>query len=380
MFLPCNEPPIVRWSSPQPARAAVADSSLASDQRSRRPAASLLSWLALLALGCVASQSTEGGGERTTAATVMEETSAGPDTLAVQHWPLGPRTLEAQLKTGRLEILSERYAGAGLTGASRVELRLLDLDRTIIAKWKRVPPFLDTVNNSPRREIAAYEVQKLVLEPEDYVVPTSVLRCVPASLFPEPRKHPSGPLPGSSCELGVFSVWMQNVTLPDILFDPERFEREPRYARHLGNFNLATYLMRHLDGRRGNFLVSTNEADRRVFAVDNGVAFGGIWYNWFVQNWHRIRVPALPRDGVERLERVRQNDLEALAVVAQLRKGDHGIWTPTPPGPAFDEDDGARLQGSFVQFGLTDDEIEDLSERIEDLVEEVEEGDTELLP
>jgi len=76
----------------------------------------------------------------------------------VAHWPLEPPTLEEQLATGRIEILSERYAGAGMTGASRVELRLLDLDRTITVKWKRVPPFLDTLNNSPRRELAAYEV------------------------------------------------------------------------------------------------------------------------------------------------------------------------------------------------------------------------------
>jgi hypothetical protein len=297
----------------------------------------------------------------------------------VEHWPLDPQTLEVQLTTGRLEILSERYAGAGMTGASRVELRLLDLDRTITAKWKRVPPFLDTLNNSPRRELAAYEVQKLVLEPEDYVVPTSVMRCVPASLFPEPRKHSSGPLPRSSCELGVFSVWIENVTLPDVLFDPERFEREPRYARHLGNFNITTYLIRHLDGRKGNFLVSKNEGDRRVFSVDNGVAFGGIWYNWFVKNWHRIHLPSLPADSMGRLKGLRESDLDSLAVVAEMQDDD-GMWRPSPPGPPLDEDKGVRLKDTVIQFGLTEDEIEGLYERIEDLVEDVEEGDIGLLP
>lgn len=297
----------------------------------------------------------------------------------VANWPLDPRTLEEQLATGPIEILSERYAGAGMTGASRVELRLLDLDRTITAKWKRVPPFLDTLNNSPRRELAAYEVQKLVLEPEDYVVPTSVMRCIPASDFPEPRKHSSGPLPRSSCELGVFSVWIENVTLPDVLFDPERFEREPRYARHLGNFNITTYLIRHLDGRKGNFLVSTNETDRRVFSVDNGVAFGGIWYNWFVKNWHRIHVPALPSDSMGRMKRLRERDLDSLAVVAEMRDAADGIWLPTAPSAPLDEDKGAQLKDAIVQFGLTEDEIEDLYDRIEDLVDDVEDGDIGLL-
>jgi hypothetical protein len=297
----------------------------------------------------------------------------------VAHWPLDPPTLEEQLATGRIEIHSERYAGAGMTGASRIELRLLDLDRTITVKWKRVPPFLDTLNNSPRRELAAYEVQKLFLEPEDYVVPTSVLRCVPPSSFPEPGKHSSGPLPGSNCELGVFSFWLENVTLPDVLFDPQRFDRDPRYARHLGNFNLTTYLIRHLDGRTGNFLASTNEADRRVFSVDNGVAFGGIWYNWFVKNWHRIYVPSLPADSMRRLKGLRESDLDFLAVVAEMKDED-GMWLPTPPGPPLDEDKGARREGAIVQFGLTEDEIKDLHERIEDLVEDVEEGDIGLLP
>jgi len=299
---------------------------------------------------------------------------SGGSTEPVEHWRLDPLTLETELASGRIEILSERYAGAGLTGASRVELRLLDQGLTVSAKWKPVPLFLDGINNSPRKEIAAYHVQKLVLEPEDYVIPTSVARCIPAAEFPSPTKHSKGTLPDSNCELGIFSVWLENVTVPDMLLDSDRFEREAAYARHLGNFNLVTYLIRHHDGRRGNFLVSTNESDRRVFAVDNGVAFSGIWYNWFVPNWNRIRVPAIPEDAIEKLRQIRELDLEPLAVVAEFHRDPNGGWSPRPSGIALDEDDGARLEGSVFQLGLTEDEIEDLYKRIEDLVEDVQGG------
>ncbi len=298
----------------------------------------------------------------------------------VRHWPLDPGTLETALRSGPIEIVSERYAGAGLTGASRVELRLLDREETIAVKWKPMPARLDGINNSPRKEIAAYEVQKLVLDPQDYVVPTSVARCIPASAFPDPSRHSKPTLPGSRCELGVLSLWLENVTLPDPLLDLERFRLDEVYARHLGHFNLVTYLIHHQDGRRGNFLVSTDDRNRRVFSIDNGVAFSGIFYNWFVQNWKRIRVPALPQDAIERLERIRPEDLEPLAVVAELRLGPDGIFRAVPPGPIRDREEGIRIDGPTIQLGLDEDEIEDLWERIEDLLEEIREGDLGILP
>lgn len=303
-----------------------------------------------------------------------------PSRTPVRHWPLDPATLETVLRSGQIEIVSESYAGAGLTGASRLELRLLDHHETIAAKWKPMPTRLDGINNSPRKEIAAYEVQKLVLEPEDYVVPTSVARCLLPSAFPDPSRHSEATLPGSRCELGVLSLWLENVTLPDPLLDLERFRQDAVYARHLGRFNLVTYLIHHQDGRRGNFLVSTDDRNRRVFAIDNGVAFSGIFYNWFVPNWKHIRVPALPQRAIERLEQVRPVDLQPLAVVAELRLGPNGIFVPVPPGPIRERDEGVRIDGPTIQLGLDEDEIEDLWERIEELLEEIRDGDLGILP
>ena len=44
-------------------------------------------------------------------------------------------------------------------------------------------------------------------------------------------------------------------------------------------------------------------------------------------------------------------------------------------GPNIDEDDGIRYENGRLQFGLTEDEIEDTWERIEDLIEDVDEGE-----
>jgi len=63
-------------------------------------------------------------------------------------------------------------------GAKKLRLRFDD-GVEINVKWKRAPAEAEGWNNSPRREIAACEVQKLFLEPDDYVVPVSVPRCIP---------------------------------------------------------------------------------------------------------------------------------------------------------------------------------------------------------
>ena len=176
--------------------------------------------------------------------------------------------------------------------------------------------------------------------------------------------------------LGVLSLWLQDVTLPRPLLDNARFRSDPTYAFYRANFNLLTYVIKHHDGREGNFLESKDEARPQVFAIDNGVAFGGPWYNWFVPNWSEIRVPALRKASIDRLRKVGEEQLhEFLGVLAQLELGDDGIFRNVPLGDNLDDDDGVRLEGNTLQFGLTEEEIDDVWERIEDLIEDVDEGD-----
>lgn len=290
------------------------------------------------------------------------------------HWPIDPIRAEQILARGRLRILATEYAGRGVTGARRVELALFEPRIRITAKWKPSTRRLDAFNNSPRREIAAYEVQKLFLDPEDYVVPTSRLRCLRPGEFAGGRRIRETTVRGANCRIGVLSIWMQSVTLPEELLDRERFAHRPEYARRLADFNLAMYLIEHADGRRGNFLISTHGLPPRVFSVDNGVSFGGFLYNWFVPNWKKLRVPALREASVDRLRRLTYADVERLGVVAQLEWRRPGHLVNVPPTRNLDPDDGVRLEGDTIQIGLDEDEIEDLWERIEHLLDAVDQG------
>lgn len=307
---------------------------------------------------------------------------------SIQNWPAPPVELPTLIHQRRHSAVEINEVGAGTTGARKVTLKFPDRGIELDFKWKpMVPPrwvdalpfapgMLDGVNNSPRKEIAAWVIQELILDEADYVVPPSVAFCVPIEQASKTIPDSEPTLEGTRCVLGVLSLWLQNVTVPDVLLDPKRFQRDPVYAYYLANLNLLTYLVKHHDGREGNFMVSTDDERRRVFAIDNGVSFGGPWYNWFVANWNDIRVPALRRESVERLRDVTQDDLtNLLGILTELQLDEGGVLDAVEPGPNLDPDRGVRYQDGRLQFGLTRDEIEDVWERIEDLLEDVDEGE-----
>ena len=276
-----------------------------------------------------------------------------------------------------IEIVSDEGAGAGVTGARKVVIRLGDGEGEITLKTKRFPSSLDGTNNSPRRELASYAIQRFFLDPIDYVVPTYGVRCIP---IVEWKSRNSGSAPrvtGTECALVSYALWLQNVTLPDPLYDEQRFLTDARYAYHLANWNLLTYLVSHHDQRLGNVLVSKDDADRRVFAIDNGTTFSPFFFNWFYPpsfQWREIRIPAIPRNAVNRLRKLKEEDLDALGVILQLEADDVGILRIEAPGESIDPEDGVSVRGTTVQIGLTEDEIEDVWERIEDLLEEIDDG------
>jgi hypothetical protein len=182
-------------------------------------------------------------------------------------------------------------------------------------------------------------------------------------------------MPGARCVLGVLAVWIDPVTVPEPVFEPERFASDALYATRFGRFNLFTYLVEHEDGRSGNFLVSKPPDDFHIFAIDNGIAFGAIVKNWFVLNWNVIRIPAIPHLEIERLRRIGKKEIDQLGVVAEMKADSNGILQAVPPGPNRDPRHGTRVAEGWVQLGLTHDELEGLEERIEDLLERVDEGE-----
>lgn len=259
------------------------------------------------------------------------------------NWPVPPHEAERLVLHSRHKLVSEKSAGSGTTGAEKEVISFPDDGLVVGIKWKLMDPRrklysdrLDGINNSPRKELAAWRIQRLFLEPESYVVPFTTAYCVPMADAAEANREKGPTLEGSQCQLGVAALWLNDITLELPLLDPERFNGDYVYAYFLSNLNLFTYLAKHHDGRDGNFLVSKDPARRQAFSIDNGVSFGagfgGLFYNWFVANWNSIRVPALRAESVDRLRALESADLTAtLGVVSQLELDDQGIYRNVPP-------------------------------------------------
>jgi hypothetical protein len=292
------------------------------------------------------------------------------------NWSVLPEQAETVMSSGKLEIRGDQAAGAGVTGAHKLTIDFPELGKELVVKWKEAPQGLESWNNSPRRELAAYAVQKLFLDAEDYVVPPSVMRCLPLDDYRAAIDASHSPtLPGSTCVLGNLSLWLENVTVPDVLYDEARFATDANYAARMADFNLLTFIIDHKDGRRGNFVVSKDEGDRRVFSIDNGISFDAWIFNYFVKNWNDLRVPALRKKSVDRLRSVRQEQVEALAVVAELHRNGYGVLEPVEHGPPLSETNGARQREGVVQLGLIADEVDDVFEQIDEVIRAVDGGE-----
>ncbi len=310
-------------------------------------------------------------------------TESVPDKSAQDfaNWPVDPLKAARLMERAEYEILSMEAAGSGTTRPEKGEFLFPKTGDRFSVKGKLVPPALDGFNNSPRKELAAWRLQSLFLDPVDFTVPATILRCVPLERWMERHSDGTPVILGTTCMLAQVAIWMEDVTVPDNLYEEERFLNDVNYAYHLANFNIFAYLINLRDNRTGNVLVSMDESNRRVFAVDNGVAFGTIWYNWFyppTYSWRQIRVPALPRNSLDRLRRLRREDLDFLMVVSQLEADSDGILKTVQAGPPINPDEGVRREGTTVQFGLTADEVDDIWERIESLIERVDAGEIAL--
>jgi hypothetical protein len=295
----------------------------------------------------------------------------------LDSWRADPLTAERLIQHAKYEILSLEPAGSGTTRPEKGELLFSETGDRFSVKGKLAPSDLDGINNSPRKEIAAWKLQALFLDPVDFTVPSTAMRCAPVKKWNERHDGDVPTIPGTACMLWEAAIWLENVTVPDELYEEERFLNDVAYAYHLANFNIFAYLINLRDNREGNVLVSKDDDNRRVFAIDNGVAFGTIWYNWLyppTYAWRQIRVPALPQKSVDRLRKLQRSDLDFLMVVSQLEVDSEGILRSVDPGPPIDPNDGATFDGKAVQFGLTRNEIDAIWKRIEALIKKIDAG------
>jgi hypothetical protein len=301
----------------------------------------------------------------------------GPQAKAMpRNWPMAPSDVDYRLAFEDFTIQEVKSAGAGVTGAARFKIAFPD-GTVMKIKWKRFPETtLDGWNNSPRKEMAAYRIQRWLFDEEDYVVPTAVPRCLPLDLYKAADPAATASVPGSACVLGLEAVWMNDVKEADDLLEDidERVAKDPHFGAHLADFNLVTYLVDHRDGRDGNFLISTDPNDPRVFAIDNGIAFEGFPWNFFVRNWNTVRVPWLRRDPIERLRALPDEEIERLAALFDMELDAAGIYRLKQPSAPIDPKKGVRIVPGRIQLGLTAKEIAALKDRIHDLLADVDAG------
>jgi len=301
------------------------------------------------------------------------------------------RTLAAQESViGHPIPLVEQLFTAGDFSVTKIEGARVRGDRTyhswlrfeegtrLEAKIAPAAPGADEFNNRPRYEIGAYEIQKLFLEPEGYVVPPTLARCLPLEFArAEIGEHIVPTFDGWSTVLVVLQYWLsgveQNSRNVDEFLDTERFQSDDAYALHMANFNLLTYLIKHGDANAGNFFRATDPARPRVFTVDNGIALLSEESNRGTY-WSELHVERLPRVSVQRLRALSEQDYhDALGVLVEFEVRDTGT-TSVDPGENLDVEKGVRLSGTTLQLGLTHEEIRLVRQRAAALLKNVDEG------
>lgn len=287
--------------------------------------------------------------------------------------PAPAEALERQLATEPFRIVAAEISRPKAKGDITLKAEVsFSGNPPYRVKLRRADPGAETFNNRPRYDLAAYELQKLFLEPAEYVVPPTALRTMPvADLLPyAPEARPT--FRGSDEVLVVLQFWLQEVKVVADAYDPALFGSDPGYARHVGQLNVLTYLIEHGDANLGNFLASRAEHAPRVFSVDNGVAFA---HNESDRSdvWKYLRVPGLPADTIARLRSVTQDTLQQeLGVLAQWRL-DGGRWIAEPPGANLAPQRGVRQKDGVIQLGLTKSEIAQLDRRRVLLLRQVDE-------
>lgn len=283
--------------------------------------------------------------------------------------------IERRLVHDEFEIF--RFSDLRFEGdiGKRVILKYPDV-KYVQAKWRRALKGGHQFNNAPRYEIAAYQIQKLFLDENEYVVPPTVCRVFPMIQYKaiEPDARPTFNKP--DMVLVLLQYWLDQVTPRDV-YDKKRFESDSLYAKHFANTNILTYLIRHSDSNEGNLLISSAASNPRVFTVDNGVAFRSEESDRGTK-WRSIIVKKLPKKTIDRLREITPEALhKALGVVAQIEIKD-GIIKPATPTENIDAKKGVRRNDSIIQLGLTKLEIERVTRRLKNLLEKVDERKYEL--
>lgn len=291
---------------------------------------------------------------------------------------LDPREVERWLATAPLTLLASHDPPAGKQEARVITLGAeLPRGRVVLrAKWRAASTAHQL--NSPRKEVAAHAVQKLLLAPEDWVVPPAASRCLPLSPYRrvvDPTAKPS--FQGGRCVLGFLSYWLEDardldaaededMIEDDTPLDPETARRSVTFRQSVADVNLLAHLISHGDSHPDQFVVTGTREAPAVHLVDNTIAFSryrnpGLGEEW---DWSRLQVPAVRKATTDRMAKLTPADLDRLLVFEQhaLRGG---LLVAEAPAAAPDTSPGGiAWVGDRLQIGLTRREVELLRDRI----------------
>lgn len=296
--------------------------------------------------------------------------AAGPAVAQSPNFPLPLPEIETRLQDQPFQIAGMADNRWKDDRTQRTALRYRD-GVTLGAKWAVAPEGGFALNNQPRYERAAYLLQKLFLDEPHWVVPPTVVRVMPHRVYMQLDSMTPPTIENTTSVLVVLQAWMTNVT-GHAEPDTTRLD-DTAYVHRLGDVNLLTYLINHVDANPGNVMISTEDPPR-LYAVDNGVAFrspesprGTLWKN--------LHVDRLPADHVDRLRRITRADLDRLAVVDQFEVGADGALTRVEPTAKINPNRGVDRAGDIVQLGLTDAEIDDIWDRLQALLARIDAGE-----
>jgi hypothetical protein len=280
--------------------------------------------------------------------------------------------IEERLRSSDFRIIDWRGARAQGDRTQRAVLGFDDDSTVLVVQWANAAPGGSEFNNEPRYEAAAYEIQKLFLDPAEYVVPPTAIRAFSHNYVTANFATVRPTFREAQSVVVVLQYWLSQVT-PDNYWDRRRADSDSVYARHIGNFNILTYLIRHNDANIGNFVISQYDENPRVFAVDNGVAFAAPESDRGYE-WRMLQVRRLPEHTVERLRGITRADLDAaLGVIAEFEVRD-GLLVAVPPGENLSRNSGVRRRDGRIQFGLTAREIGAIESRLRSLLNQVDRG------
>ena len=294
---------------------------------------------------------------------------SGPD----GNLPLPAPELQRRMQNEPFEIVAVGKTHGGIMTTEKVTMAFPDGTK-VKAKWKEAPSDGEGWNNSPRRELAAYTVQQLFLDPDDYIVPPVAVRCIPFDDYrpisktatPDPAAHEvrprhalgvAGERAGAGQGLGPEAL-RAGPALRLSLRQPQHPHRPDQASRRQAK----QFPDLHRRAQPADLLGRQRHQLRRHV------------YNFFTWHFDQIRVGGLPKQSIERLQQVKPEQLERLAVLLELQPDAEGILRPAPATPGTNRDEGVRMVGNGIQFGLTTEEIAAINQRMQALLADVRDG------